>query len=123
MLPRAQPRPRTRPSRRRPTPQGRLMRPETEARFLNLRATVAPAPLADLPRLSAVLAEAQAAVALRLALAQQRPTVEAAPRAIETNWLKPEDAAAIAGVPVKRLYSWAQGKRWASRPSRKCLRI
>jgi hypothetical protein len=48
-------------------------------------------------------------------------------------WLTPEAAAAIAGLPlgipqerqrsVRRIYEWAKGQKWASRPSRKCLRI
>jgi len=37
--------------------------------------------------------------------------------------LTPEQASQIAGVPKTRIYSWARGKRWACRPSRKCLRI
>jgi hypothetical protein len=39
------------------------------------------------------------------------------------SWITPEDAATIASVPVRRIYKWADGQRWASRPSRKCLRI
>jgi hypothetical protein len=48
-------------------------------------------------------------------------------------WLTPAAAAAIAGLPVatpgdsqrsvRRIYEWARGQKWASRPSRKCLRI
>ena len=39
------------------------------------------------------------------------------------TWITPQDAALIAGVSVERIYSWAKGERWASRPSRRCLRI
>lgn len=48
-------------------------------------------------------------------------------------WITPEAAAVIAGLPtaasgdtrrsIRRIYEWARGQRWASRPSRKCLRI
>jgi hypothetical protein len=49
------------------------------------------------------------------------------------QWIRPERAAEIAGEPidtpeakrraVRRIYAWAQGQRWASRPTRRCLRI
>jgi hypothetical protein len=39
------------------------------------------------------------------------------------DWVTPAEAAAIAKVPVTRIYAWAQGQRWASHPSRRCLRI
>jgi hypothetical protein len=38
-------------------------------------------------------------------------------------WITPDRAAEIAAVPKRRVYEWARGKRWASRPSRKTLRI
>ncbi len=37
--------------------------------------------------------------------------------------LTPEQAAEVASIPVKRLYEWARGKRWANRPTRRTLRI
>jgi len=37
--------------------------------------------------------------------------------------LTPEQAAGIAAVPKTRIYAWARGQRWASRPSKRCLRI
>ena len=40
-----------------------------------------------------------------------------------TRWLDVAAAAEIASVPPKRIYEWARGKRWASRPTRRCLRI
>jgi hypothetical protein len=43
--------------------------------------------------------------------------------AVPERLLTPEEAAAIAAVPTRRIYSWAHGTRWAHRPSRKCLRI
>jgi len=39
------------------------------------------------------------------------------------HWLTPQAAAAIAAVPETRIYAWARGQRWATRPSRRCLRI
>jgi hypothetical protein len=38
-------------------------------------------------------------------------------------WITPDRAAEIAAVSRRRVYQWARGKRWASRPSRKTLRI
>jgi hypothetical protein len=38
-------------------------------------------------------------------------------------WITPDRAAEIAAVPKRRVYKWARGKRWASRLSRKTLRI
>ena len=39
------------------------------------------------------------------------------------RWITPDRAAEIAAVPKRRVYQWAHGKRWASRLSRKTLRI
>lgn len=39
------------------------------------------------------------------------------------GWITPEEAAAIAKVPKRRIYEWARGRQWAHRPSRRCLRI
>jgi len=46
------------------------------------------------------------------------------------QWITPAEAARIACVRTKdgapniaRIYAWACGQRWASRPSRRCLRI
>lgn len=41
----------------------------------------------------------------------------------ETFNLKPEDAATIAHVNVGQIYAWSKGQRWASRPSKRCIRI
>ena len=38
-------------------------------------------------------------------------------------WIKPEQAAKIAGIEVRTLYDWAAGKAWASRKTSRCLRI
>jgi hypothetical protein len=37
--------------------------------------------------------------------------------------ITPDRAAEIAAVSRRRVYEWARGERWASRPSRKTLRI
>lgn len=74
-------------------------------------------------------------VALRLGVSEARPGALQARFMVSSDredkpgnrgpdtWLKPEDAAAIAGVSVERIYSWAKSQRWASRPTRRCLRI
>jgi hypothetical protein len=53
----------------------------------------------------------------------QRPKVTSISEPEPERWLTPEQAAAIADVKVKRIYSWAKGQKWASRPTRRCLRI
>jgi hypothetical protein len=52
-----------------------------------------------------------------------RPTATSAAEVTEERLLTPEQAAEIAGVPKERIYSWAKGQRWASRPTTRCLRI
>jgi hypothetical protein len=51
------------------------------------------------------------------------PTPVIVKREDSSDLITPEDAATIARVPVRRIYAWAKGARWASRPSRKCLRV
>ena len=78
------------------------------------------APEGDLPAIVGACAQAQAAAMARLMAAGRKP----APVLEEVaRWLTPEQAAAIAGVPSRRIYSWSKGQRWASRPSSRCLRI
>ncbi len=48
---------------------------------------------------------------------------DAPPPASPSRLITPEDAARIASVPAKRVYDWARGKRWAHRPTKRCLRI
>lgn len=48
------------------------------------------------------------------------PQIEQRP---DPEWLTPDEAATVAKIPVKRLYEWARGKKWADRPSRRTLRI
>jgi hypothetical protein len=73
-------------------------------------------------------ATAEECAAVAMALAARMLTLSAttngnghAPEA--ETWITPEQAATIASVPVKRVYDWARGKRWTSRPTRRCLRI
>jgi hypothetical protein len=94
---------------------------------------LSPDDLADLPRLVreaeasalpaivAALEGARAAAWTRIAAPSMPPTQRAAEPS--GRLLKPAEAATIAGVSVDRIYSWAKGQRWASRPSRRCLRI
>jgi hypothetical protein len=82
---------------------------------------VAEAPPADLPALVGALAQAQAVALARLTMpaAPSTPPMSSDP----SRWITAEEAAAIAAVSRKCVYEWAQGKRWASRPTRRCLRI
>ena len=77
------------------------------------------AALAGRPREAEILCE----VRLRAAPAPRNGHGSLAQEAEPDTWLTPEQAASIAGVSVERLYGWAKGKRWASRPSRRCLRV
>lgn len=75
------------------------------------------------------LAARLATLGAGLTTGHDEPTPAAAPDRLIT----PDEAAALAGLPMgteaerersrKRIYSWARGKRWASRPSTRCLRI
>ncbi len=77
-------------------------------------------PAEDLPSFLGGLEAAKAAAWARLTTpATPRPAPEAQP----VEWITPGRAAAIADVPVRRIYEWAKGQRWASKPSRRCLRI
>ena len=77
-------------------------------------------PAEELPSFLGGLEAAKAAAWARLA-APASPRPVALELAVE--WITPEQAAEIAGVPVRRIYEWAKGQRWASRPSRRCLRV
>lgn len=67
----------------------------------------------ELPDLIGALARALATAWARF---QQHPEAPA-------RLLTPEEAAELACVPVRRLRSWARGKRWALHPSKRTLRI
>ena len=54
------------------------------------------------------------------AMAQAKDAPAPAP---PSRSITPAEAGRIAGVPDKRIYDWARGKRWAHRPTRRCLRI
>ena len=95
--------------------------PASERSWLpDLNRLVAEARAEDLPALAGRLHEAQLAAEMRV---RQVERVVAPLAATAERWLTPAEAAAIAAVQVKRIYDWAQAKKWASRPSRRCLRI
>lgn len=84
----------------------------------DLRAAVGEASREELPALVEIFAGAQAEALARLAA----PVAAAGPPPPE-RFISPEEAAAIAGIPVKRLYEWARKKPWAHRPNQRTLRI
>ncbi len=75
----------------------------------------------ELPALVGRLVELEEKVRLRLRAANGNGHQE--PKAEPERWITPDQAGAIAGVGRERIYSWARGQRWASRPSKRCLRI
>lgn len=84
-----------------------------------LVSTVREADPAELPAIVGRLAEADAIARARM----MTPPPAPAPPSTPEHWITAAEAARIAGVSVDRLYVWARGQRWASRPSRRCLRI
>ena len=87
----------------------------------DLRQLVAATPPEDLPELGGRLREAELLVEVRLRTAPISGNGHGAEK--EEVWLTPEEAGRIAGVDKERIYSWARGQRWATRPSRRCLRV
>ena len=77
-------------------------------------------PVGDLPALLGTLEAAKAEAWGRIT---SRPPAAPVPTPVPDRLLTADEAAAIAQVPTKRIYSWAQGQRWAHRPSTRCLRI
>ena len=73
----------------------------------------------ELPAILGQLEEVKAAAWARLV----NPRAPKAEPKDEEGFPKPQEAAAIAQVPPKRIYDWARGQRWARRPTRRCLRI
>lgn len=71
------------------------------------------------PALVVALAARLATLGARLTPESPLPIASAEPDV----WITPDRAAEIAAVPKRRVYEWARGKRWASRPSRRTLRI
>ncbi len=86
----------------------------------DIRGLVDATPKAELPLLIGELEAAKAAASTRLNAPSDTPPAEL-PSA--DRLLTPDEAAAIAGVKVTRIYAWARGQRWACRLSRKCLRV
>ena len=89
----------------------------------DLRQLVAGTALEDLPTLAGRLREAEVLLAMRLAQPSAPNVAPIKPTVVDTFDLKPEQAADIAGVSVGQIYSWSKNQRWASRPSRRCVRI
>ena len=85
-----------------------------------LRTALQEASPEELPGLIGELETAKATAWARIL--QPPGSAEARPVALD-GWLTPQQAAAIAGVGRRTIYDWAVGKAWASRPSRRCLRI
>ena len=79
--------------------------------------------LEDLPALAGKFLEGGLLVELRLRSTASNGNGQGIAEAEPKTWITPEQAAVIAAVPKERIYSWAKGQRWASRPSRRCLRI
>ena len=73
---------------------------------------------AEPPELFALAGELQGRAFSAAACREPEPPPSEPARLIDA-----EAAAAIAGVPVKRVYDWARNQRWAHRPTRRCLRI
>ena len=88
----------------------------------DLEALVSSAPSEDLPRLIGDLEAAKARAWARLMTPSTNGRGEQHAPEPDT-WLAPEQAASIAGVKVRRIYEWAVGQRWASRPTKRTLRI
>ena len=74
----------------------------------------------ELPALLGKVVEAEAVVRLRLATFGPTPTGN---HTEPERWITAQEAAKIAGVKSKRIYEWARGRPWASRPTKRCLRV
>lgn len=87
--------------------------------FAALDAALIAAQPDELPAMVGRLVEAEERARLRL-----RAFVAPAPPAPSASaWIAAEAAADIAAVNVKRIYEWARKAPWASRPTKRCLRI
>jgi hypothetical protein len=75
----------------------------------------------DLPRLAGAFETARAAAWARLLTPPTAPAP--GPTDAADRFITPLEAAAIADVKVARIYEWARGRKWATRPTRRCLRI
>ena len=85
--------------------------------MIDLGRLVDDARVEELPELAGALEAARVKLHLRLvapAPATPPPTA---------RFILPEVAAAIAGIPTKRLYEWARKKPWAHRPNARTLRV
>jgi hypothetical protein len=99
----------------------------TTSQLLDGIASAAPEELPPLALALATRMASAASTATKMAPGDSREAADA------DAWITPERAAEIAGEQmstpaerrraVRRIYAWAQGQRWAARPSRKCLRV
>jgi hypothetical protein len=83
---------------------------------------IAEAEPSTLPALAVALGGRLAQLGAGMAECSSGRTTASQPPEAE-DWITPEQAAAMAQVTKRRIYEWARGKRWAHRPSRRCLRI
>jgi len=70
-------------------------------------------PFDELPDLMKIVVEGMVRV-------QKRLGVEAPTSARLDGFVSPEVAATIAGVPKRRIYAWAKGKKWAFSRAGRC---
>jgi hypothetical protein len=83
-----------------------------------IEAEAAQAPRERLAVLVGALERIRAIAWARLTSSAAEPSDTDRPR-----WISPGEAATIAGVTTRVIYEWSRGKKWASRPSRRCLRL
>ena len=88
----------------------------------DLRQLVAATAPEDLPELGGRLREAELLVEVRLRTAPMSGNGHGPEREAEV-WITPQQAAKIASIEVRTLYDWAANKPWASRKTKRCLRI
>jgi hypothetical protein len=94
---------------------------ERSAVFAELDALIGAAAPEERPAIALALSARLAAVAAGMTVAVSDHADDYVP--VPERLLTPAEAAAIPGVPVSRIYTWARGAKWARRPSRRCLRI
>ncbi len=109
--------------RERPLPLLHAMKTQD---LVGLDVEIGRAALDELPALVGALARLQALALARLSGPSQPVRSESAS---EDRLLTPTEAARVANLPDpdgrgrRRIYEWARGQRWATRPSRKTLRV
>jgi len=104
-----------------------------DSEFLRLTAQVREAPRERLPELVGLLERLKMEAWARMQTFGPEHDVGGTAMPVSPRWISSEEAARIAGLDdgtddgrrrgVKRIYEWARAQRWASRPTRRCLRI